>query len=114
MERRRRVNNNGPSPILIGLLIQIFQQLDKLPVKPMVTIALLAFNIAPRILPNANVFGFYLDDISENCIHPQKIVLSLLRHKKLLLNRLVLSGFIHVDDMHLYYNMVKSKSCLLL
>lgn len=92
--------------MIIMMLIQIYQQLERLPVKPPVTIALLGANIAPYLLPNANVLGYYLDDVSANCLHPQKIVNSFLYRGEIQWNRVLLSGFMHAHDQHLYYNML--------
>lgn len=47
-----------------------------------------------------------MSNIGENCIQPNKIVLSLANRGELLVNRIILSSLIHVDDIHLYYNMI--------
>jgi rhomboid domain-containing protein 1 len=92
--------------MILMLMAQLYQQLERLPVKPPVTIALLAANIVPHVVPNANVLGYYLDDIGDNCLHPQTIVNLFRSGRSWSLNRLVLSGFMHADDHHLYYNML--------
>jgi membrane associated rhomboid family serine protease len=91
--------------MLMLLLFQIFSQLEKLPIKPPITIALLFANIWPHLM-NVNVFGYELSNIRHNCLHPAKIMTSLIDGNGILFNRLVLSGIIHVDDSHLYYNMM--------
>jgi rhomboid domain-containing protein 1 len=103
--RDRRNGRGSPSPMLMLLLFQIFSQLEKLPIKPPITIALLFANIWPHLM-NVNVFGYELSNIRHNCLHPAKIMTSLIDGNGILFNRLVLSGIIHVDDSHLYYNMM--------
>jgi membrane associated rhomboid family serine protease len=103
--RDRRNGRGSPSPMLMLLLFQIFSQLEKLPIKPPITIALLFVNIWPHLM-NVNVFGYELSNIHYNCLHPAKIMTSLIDGNGILFNRLVLSGIIHVDDSHLYYNMM--------
>ena len=106
MYDRRSRNRGGVSPIVIMLLAQIYNQLNQLPVKPPVTVALLAANIGPHIIPHLNIWGYYLSDINGNCLQPSKIITAYLNRGDFLWNRLVLSGFIHADDHHLYYNML--------
>ena len=106
---RRRRRNEGPSTpsfLIISLLTQIYQHLDTLPVKPPATIALLFLNIYPHIAPNVNVAGYYLSDISSNCLYPSKVINSYKWYGTIPINRIILSGFIHADDQHLYYNML--------
>ena len=87
------------------LIYQLYSQLERLPVKPPVTIALLALNIIPHIL-EINLLGYDMSNIGQNCIKPSIIVTSLVDGRGILLNRLVLAGFMHVDESHLYYNMM--------
>eukprot|EP00981_Chlorochromonas_danica_P005808 scaffold1192_cov179-Ochromonas_danica.AAC.3 len=103
-QQRRR--NNGISPVILGLLWQIFSQLEHLPVKPVVTIALLGLNILVHVHPYPTFLGYSLANVGQNCINPRLILSSLLQGKGLLWNRLLLAGFMHADDMHLYYNML--------
>ena len=105
MQRSGNRRRDGPSPAIMFLLVQIYQALERLPVKPPVTIGLLFINIYAHLF-NAEIFGYYLSNINQNCIHPEKIISSLFNRKEMLLNRLILSSVIHVDDMHLYYNML--------
>jgi len=46
-----------------------------------------------------------LSNIGQNCIHPNVIV-SNFQHGNFLVNRIILSSLIHVDDAHLCYNMI--------
>lgn len=101
----RRDQRGGLSPNIIFLLLNIYQQLQRLPVKPPVTIALLFINIASFVLPNANFFEYDLTNIQQNCILPHTIITNFYKYNELNLNRLFLSSIIHADDMHLYYNM---------
>lgn len=105
--RDHRRETRPVSPTLILLLAQIYQNLERLPVKPPVTIALLAINIITHIHPYVNIFGYDLSSIQKNCIHPEKIV-SLFNRSNYeeILTRLTFASIIHVDDMHLYYNML--------
>ncbi len=66
---------------------------------------LLALNIVPHIT-EVDVFGWNLANVSQNCLHPQKIFVALAAGDGVLVNRLLLSSFIHADDYHLYYNML--------
>ncbi len=100
-QQRRR---GQPSPIQIGMLIQLLSQLENSQYKPPVTIMLLFVNIFVHLSPYVNFLGYDLTNIGQNCIHPAKIVNGILHGQGL--NRLFLSSIIHVDDMHLYYNML--------
>jgi membrane associated rhomboid family serine protease len=104
MNNDRRRRHNALSPILMSLLFQLYQQLERSPYKPPITIALLGVNIVAYIHPNANVFGYYLDELQNNCLHPLTIIQSFQRGN-ILWNRILLSSIIHADDYHLYYNM---------
>lgn len=105
MNRHR--DTHRVSPTLILLIAQIYQNLERLPIKPPVTIALLAINILTHIHPYVNIFGYDLSSIQQNCIHPQKIITLFHRsHYDQILSRLTLASIIHIDDMHLYYNMI--------
>lgn len=102
---QRRRNRTGANPTIIFLIAQIYQNLEQLPHKPPVTIVLIFINIIAYIHPDVNVFGFYLNNIGQNCIQPSKIITSIFANDPWPLNRLILSAIIHADDMHLYYNM---------
>lgn len=111
MHRRRQPN----AFVLISLVAQIFEQLNQLPVKPPLTCALVAANVFAFLFP-VQIGPFQLWDIDQNCIHPALILSPFLQKRYFFelqkrqyfefAHRLVLSGFIHVDEMHLYYNML--------
>ena len=104
---REQQQQRQVSPTLILLLAQIYQHLERLPVKPPITVALLAINIITHVHPYVNIFGYDLSSIQQNCIHPQKIISLLQRsHYDQVISRLTLASIIHIDDMHLYYNMI--------
>lgn len=105
-QRRRRNDNQGPSIVVLSLLYQIYQHLETLPIKPPATILLLFLNIYPHINPYVNVLGYSLSDIRGNCLLPSKIISNYRWNGIIPYNRLILSGFIHADDTHLYYNML--------
>lgn len=115
--------NRDSSPILMYLFFQLYQQFSAMPVKPPVTIFLLGVNIWVHLFPTYLPFFIgEVGDIQRNCLHPAKIMASfhqcLIGTKSIFssvtkrscdgfpLNRLLLSGVIHVNDMHLYYNML--------
>ena len=87
------------------MLMQIYTQLERLPVKPPVTIALLCANILPFFM-DIDLLGYSLSSINQNCLNPAKVVTAFIDGDGLLLNRLFLSALIHVDESHLYYNMM--------
>jgi membrane associated rhomboid family serine protease len=95
------------SPILIaGLVFEVLQTIETSTIKPVVTITLLFANILPHLYHNLIIFGFNLSDVKKNCLNPRIIVDILRDNHTFPFNRLFLSAFIHVDDIHLYYNMV--------
>ena len=84
----------------MALIAELVMQFNRLPIKPKATAALLIANI-----------GIYLTDFGRspsvrrlNCLCADKILKNTLVDVPL--NRLLLSGFLHADDMHLYYNMI--------
>ena len=85
------------SPLIMMLLVEIFAQVERLPFKPKVTIALLATNIG------AHLFGDV--DLQQHCLCADRIIRHFARHQSLPLGRFIYSGFLHADDKHLYYNM---------
>jgi rhomboid domain-containing protein 1 len=100
-----RQQRHQPSPFVIGLIFQIYQHINNLPIKPPVTIFFLTLNILIHVLP-IRIFDHQLSNISENCLNPEIIVLSFVNNHKILFNRIIFSALIHVDDIHLYYNML--------
>lgn len=92
--------------VIISLLVQIFEQLNRLPYKPPVTIFFLAANIIPFLFP-IKIFTFHLWNIQQNCVQPQKIIQMISQGDYLgFINRIILSSLMHVDERHLYYNML--------
>jgi rhomboid domain-containing protein 1 len=87
------------------MLMQIYNQLERLPVKPPVTIALLCANILPFFM-DIDLLGYNLSSINQNCLNPARVVTAFVDGDGLLLNRLFLSALIHADESHLYYNMM--------
>jgi rhomboid domain-containing protein 1 len=87
------------------MLMQIYTQLERLPVKPPVTIALLCANILPFFM-DIDLLGYNLTSINQNCLNPARVVTAFVDGDGLLLNRLFLSAVIHADESHLYYNMM--------
>ena len=62
--RRQAFAGRGLSPLTISLLVQLWQQVERLHVKPVVTIALLAMNIVPHVT-FIEVVGYDLTNISQ-------------------------------------------------
>lgn len=106
MDPHQRRRQKSPSPLVIMLLIELYKQFERLPVKPPVTIGLIGLNLFVHLHPEPYIFGMYLDDIHRNCIHPYKIIRAFQYDREILWNRLFLSSIIHTNDMHLYYNML--------
>lgn len=107
MNNRRQNRNNGPSPLMISLLFQIWQSLSQLPVKPPLTMLLLAINIIIHIdPPQLYLLGYNFANIGKNCLNPKLIINEFQNNGNILFNRLFLSSIIHADDTHLYYNMI--------
>ncbi len=95
----------GCSQVII-LMFKLLQQLQGVEEKPPVTILLLVMNIVPHMY-DIDVIGYSLSNIRQNCIHPRTIVTSLLNPTEHFpLHRIILPAFMHVDDVHLYYNML--------
>lgn len=69
------------------------EQAARLPVKPPVTLALVAANVYVHLAQS-------FPSLSAVCLQPLQIVHAL-ANGRLLLERLLLSGFVHGDDMHL-------------
>ena len=122
-DRRRPAPPRNP---MIGLMLlnQLYRIIEPLPVKPLATIAIIAMNMACHYCQNELYFYFSIDlNIQRNCLLPQTIVdtiassspsnsisswvskLTGRESASYVVNRLLLSALIHVDDWHLYYNM---------
>ena len=107
MRSRNRHNQiRQPSPVLISLGVQLFSIMQNSDYLPPITIFLIILNVFVHIAPFPYILGFDLSNIGQNCIQPDKIMTAFLYGRELLLNRIVLSAIIHVDDVHLYYNMI--------
>jgi rhomboid domain-containing protein 1 len=104
------------SPVLVALLYQLYQQTTQLPVKPPVTLFLIAtmiyIHFSPLYAPDLDMIhrslSHYVEigDIRENCLAPEKVVRLFTFTGSLSMNRIIYSAFIHADDIHLYYNML--------
>lgn len=79
------------------LLVELFGQIERLPLKPKGTIALLLANVG------VHVFGDV--DLQDYCLGADKILRHMKRFRVIPLDRFIYSGFLHADDRHLYYNM---------
>ena len=75
---RHRGFNPTQNPLLIMLLMQIYQELSRLEIKPIVTIALLVLNIGTYMFPYQEILGIYIYDVGRNSLNPRKIVNSFL------------------------------------
>ena len=102
VRRQGRRNDNNMSPMIMMLLMQIYQRYEELPVKPPVTFALVAYNVGAHVYP-AMVLPYSLDAV---CLSSYTFLSAWYRSDwGGVFRRTVLSAFTHADDMHLYYNM---------
>ena len=102
VRRQGRRNDNNMSPMIMMLLMQIYQRYEELPVKPPVTFALVAYNVGAHVYP-AMVLPYSLDAV---CLSSYTFLSAWYRSDwGGVVRRTVLSAFTHADDMHLYYNM---------
>ncbi|KAJ9513011.1 hypothetical protein QJQ45_029214 [Haematococcus lacustris] len=98
----RRRGDRGISPYFVILAFRLLQMISEQPYKPPVTLALIAVNsllFFRHELPLPGGLQHLVPDISDGCIMPARIVF---RGEW---SRLLWSAFLHLDDMHLYYNM---------
>eukprot|EP01032_Pedospumella_encystans_P016018 gene16018-18293_t len=70
-----------------------------------VTLVLIVVNIVVHFTPFHYILGFDLWNASQNCIQPSTALSSVMMGD-LAVNRLILSAFMHVGDVHLAYNMI--------
>ena len=105
MSQRRNNRSRQVSPFLVTMAANIFSALKDSDYKPPVTIFLILLNVFVHLAPYPYILGFDLSNIGQNCIHPSVIV-SNFQHGNFLVNRIILSSIIHVDDAHLCYNMI--------
>jgi membrane associated rhomboid family serine protease len=93
------------------LAMQLFQQILALPVKPPITIALIALNTAIHFVPDILAqlvpmsSSFLFTTTTAVCMNPAAIARDL-SYGHLNTARLFGSALIHGDDMHLWYNML--------
>jgi len=107
MQRERRRRESTASPFVLLLLAQLYQQIDRLPIKPPVTLGLILLNVVCHVQPSAIP---PLDvPIAELCLQPASIIHHVAQPSLAGLGngltRLVGSALIHGSDHHLYYNM---------
>lgn len=98
--RREQRQRRGPGadPMLIMMLMQLWQQIDRLPAKPPVTLALVGFMVVIHLDPSVvPLLGRPFQDM---CLQPAAILGG--RDSAL---RLVGSSLVHGSNHHLYYNM---------
>ena len=101
-ERERARQTKALSPVVLLLLRELWVQLERLPVKPKATIALLAANIGLYLSPWSDAYSR-----QQHCLCASKMLMPTRPYSTLAdlpFNRLLLSGFLHADDWHLYYN----------
>lgn len=103
---RNNQRNSIPSPLIISLLTQLYTTINQSDYKPPITIGFIILNIFVHISPNPTILGYDLSNIYQNCIQPHKVISTLINKNEILLNRIVFSSIIHVNDMHLYSNMI--------
>ncbi len=77
----------------------IWQQIEHLPIKPIATIGLLAVNVYCHLF-DVRILGVHLHDTRFTAFRPD----ALLEWGEW--QRVFLSPLIHLDDAHLYYNMM--------
>lgn len=98
---RRRRQRGEMSPMLLLLLMRIYQQWEALPIKPPVTFGLVGLLVATHVTPSL-ALPYELDEI---CLASNRIIDALwFGRYDVVLRRAVLSSLAHADDLHLYYN----------
>jgi rhomboid domain-containing protein 1 len=80
----------------VMLMTQLFSQVQRMSYKPPATLLLVGLQVALHYLDTSHLFS----SLREVCLNPVAII-----RGNRTLTRLLLSGFLHGDDMHLYYNM---------
>lgn len=93
MYRRQRQRGDGMAWIL---MFTLFQQIQRLPYKPPITLALVALQCGIFFFPN----DLNIPSVERVCLIPAAV----LQSGDVV--RLLGSAFIHADAYHLYYNMV--------
>jgi len=104
MQDRRRREVHTDRFTLLLLLGQLWQHVEHLTYKPVVTLGLMAFQILAHMEPAA--IPFLNHSLSSICLDPAAVSYSLaIADYGHALLRLWGSAFVHVSDYHLYYNM---------
>jgi len=98
----RRNRRGTPDAMLLLLLAQLYTQVERLPIKPPVTLALAALQVLAHVRPDL------APPLGQVCLAPRAIVAALRRghgafNAEVPL-RLLGSSFMHADDFHLFYN----------
>ncbi len=110
------------------LLHEVWKIVEPLPVKPVITSALIIFMAAVHYFTDLvlDLTGVNFYDVSRYCLHPRKcfeaaysalsggagtwqlfnFMPRVRESKSFPWMRILTSGFIHADDQHLYYNMI--------
>jgi len=70
-----------------------------------VTLFLIILNLVIFFTTYHYILGYDLANVGQNCVKPSTIV-GAFRGGDLVLNRIALSAFVHMDHTHLYYNMI--------
>ncbi|XP_002966977.2 rhomboid-like protein 14, mitochondrial [Selaginella moellendorffii] len=95
MAGRRGGRSNG---MLLMLALHVFSQFVQLERKPPVTAALILANVIVYLRPGS--LHEVLPSIEEVCLSPYLVL------RNFDVKRLLLSAFYHVDEAHLFYNMI--------
>jgi len=90
--RRRGRRGRGTNPFIILMAMRLLQQINRLPVKPPVTLGLMGLQTALHLSPMNLPFSIY-------GLSPQMI------WERSEFSRLISGQLLHADDYHLYYNM---------
>ena len=98
-----RQRRGAPDAMLLLLLAQLYSTIERLPIKPPVTLGLAAANVLAHVRPDLT------PPLARMCLAPSRVLAALRRghgdfNGEVPL-RLLGSAFVHADDFHLYYNM---------
>lgn len=125
-DRDRRQRRGGREPFVLALLLhELWKIIEPLPVKPVITIAVIAFQIGIHYFTDYafDLIGINFANIQRYCLLPRKVyegayeslvgdgsrsLWQLFGLKRLGFPwaRVLVSSVVHADDWHLYYNMV--------
>ncbi|CAM9230190.1 unnamed protein product [Hapterophycus canaliculatus] len=109
-----RRDNRQPYALILAM--QLLHQISQLQHKPPLTLAMMAGMSALHLKPDLfqDLFGSSgmwswltgdYNHVRSVCLLPASIIGTFERTGELEIRRLLLSPFVHLDDMHLYYNM---------